>query len=98
MNAADFQRLEALDLAQRARAERSATKRAIREGRLDVVDVIRSPGEAVWTMPVGKLLAAQHYVGDGRARRLCRRAKLEPERALGSLTAPQRERLIGEMA
>lgn len=92
----DDARRRALDKAAEARKARAALKTDLREGRIDLAEVLRraDADETVGRTKVVALLEALPNVGKVRARRLMEQLQISPSRRLRGLGAHQREKLL----
>lgn len=86
--------MEALALANEIRGKRTAMKRDLRAGELDVVEVLRDPPHFARNMTMGELLRAVRGIGPDRCRRLLLHARVSELRALSMLTRREAECIV----
>jgi hypothetical protein len=91
------QRLDALERANEIRRARSELKRQIGSGELSAADVIVGcPPEAIRWL-VAEALASQRNWGPGKARKFLARHRINEMKAIGDLTARQRQVLATQL-
>ncbi len=94
------QRERSRALANTIRMQRSALKRAIRDGTLSAAAVLRDPPWYMQSMPLHELLAEAPHVGPDKVRKLNMRAAwagINLFRPLGETTERQRDWIIAAL-
>lgn len=88
----------ALAHANQIRLARAALKRSIKAGLLNAADILAACPDEVATMTVSELLCSQQRWGKARARKFLSPLAINENRALGKLTARQRDEMAGRLA
>lgn len=86
--------MENLAYANEIRIERAQLRRRIASGELSMAEVIEDPPAALRKARVSYVLRSIPYVGETRARVICRTAGVSPEAHLHELTSHQRLGLV----
>lgn len=92
------QRLAALALANTVRLGRAELKRALRERRVPIGEVIACPPEEAARAKVSELLLAVPKFGRARVARLLRQCGISEAKTVGGLSARQRAELVRRLA
>ena len=88
------QRLDALERANEVRFYRADLKRALKDGRVLVVDVLTGTDPMLDTMKIDELLLACPKLGRAKVNRILRMSGVSPSRTLCGLTVRQRAALV----
>lgn len=90
---APAQHMQALELANRVRLARSALKRGVAGGEIDVAEVVSTAPWEAQTMEISELLCSQRRWGLKRCRRFLESLQISEAKKIGSMTGRQREHL-----
>lgn len=90
--------MEALRRANDVRRRRAETKRALRSGRAEVAELLRSPPPFLLKARLGEILLAVPGYGEVRVNRLLKRQRISPMKTIGGLSERQRSELVGALA
>ena len=91
------ERRNALEEANRVRFARAATKRDLKNGDLDVYDLLMDPSEELRGAKVEEMLLAMKGMGRIKVTRVLREAGISRSKTLVGLTHGQRDRLLGAL-
>jgi hypothetical protein len=89
------QRMEALKRANEIRVRRAQLKKDLKDGRLRIEVVLRSPPEYVETAKVFDILMAVPKFGRVKAARFLNQCRISQSKTVGGLSERQRAELIG---
>ena len=87
------QHLMALQRANEVRLARAALKRLVRQGRVQVAEVILACPWEAQTMPIAELLTSQRRWGETRCRKFLSGIPMSENKTIGSMTDRQRRTL-----
>jgi hypothetical protein len=88
------ERLSALEEANRVRFARADAKRDLKNGELDIYDLLMDPSEELKGAKVEEMLLAMRGMGRVKVTRVMREAGISRSKTLVGLTHGQRDRLI----
>jgi len=98
-NLSDEERRAALKKAAEARQKRAALKKQLKNGQVDLKQVLAREGDPiVGRMKVGNLLESLPGVGKARAHKKMEDLKISPTRRVQGLGSNQKENLLKEFA
>ena len=89
------QRMEALKRANDIRVRRAQLKKDLKDGRVQIEEVLVSPPEYVSTAKVFDMLMAVPKFGRVKAAKLLNQCRISQPKTVGGLAEPQRTELIG---
>jgi hypothetical protein len=89
------QRMEALKRANEIRVRRAQLKKDLKDGRLRIEAVLRSPPEYVETAKVFDILMAVPKFGRVKAARFLNQCRISQSKTVGGLSERQRAELVG---
>ncbi len=89
------QRMEALKRANDIRVRRAQLKKDLKDGRVQIEDVLVSPPEYVSTAKVFDMLMAVPKFGRVKAAKLLNQCRISQSKTVGGLSERQRTELIG---
>ena len=89
------QRMEALKRANDIRVKRAQLKKDLKEGRAQIVLILRNPPEYVSTAKVFDMLMAVPKFGRVKAARFLNTCRISQSKTVGGLSDRQRTELIG---
>lgn len=84
------QRMDALRKANEVRSQRAGLKRDLKDGKLDIVEVLQGPPEFLRTAKVFDLLLVVPKFGRVKATRVLSRCRVSPAKTVGGLSERQR--------
>ena len=87
--------MEALKRANEIRVRRAQLKKDLKDGRVQIEDVLRDPPEYVETAKVFDMLMAVPKFGRVKAARLLNQCRISQSKTVGGLSERQRTELIG---
>jgi hypothetical protein len=88
------ERYDALEEANRVRFARAAAKRDLKDGQLDIYDLLMDPSEELRGAKVEEMLLAMRGMGRIKVARILKAASVSRSKTLVGLTHGQRDRLI----
>ncbi len=88
------QRMEALRRANDVRMKRAQLKRDLKDGAIDIADVLKDPPEHVLTAKVFDLLLAVPRCGRVKATRYLQTCRVSASKTVGGLSERQRAELV----
>ena len=88
------ERHSALEEANRIRFARADAKRELKDGELDIYDLLMEPSEELKGAKVEEMLLAMRGMGRIKVNRVLREAAISSSKTLVGLTHGQRDRLI----
>jgi hypothetical protein len=89
------QRMEALRRANDIRVRRAQLKKDLKEGRVQIDEILRHPPEYVSTAKVFDILMAVPKFGRVKAARFLNQARISQSKTVGGLSERQRAELVG---
>lgn len=89
--------MEALRRANEIRTQRAQLKKSLKNGEVDIVDVMRNPPEFVATAKVLDILLVVPKFGRVKANRVLARCRISQAKTVGGLSDRQRAELIGTL-
>jgi hypothetical protein len=89
------QRMEALKRANEIRVRRAQLKKDLKDGRLQIEEVLRDPPEYVETAKVFDILMAVPKFGRVKAARFLNQCRISQSKTVGGLSERQRAELLG---
>jgi hypothetical protein len=92
------QRMEALRRANDIRVRRAQLKKDLKEGRVQIDEILRQPPEYVSTAKVFDILMAVPKFGRVKAARFLNQARISQSKTVGGLSERQRAELVGLFA
>jgi hypothetical protein len=87
--------MEALKRANDIRVRRAQLKKDLKDGRIQIEDVLRQPPEYVETAKVFDMLMAVPKFGRVKATRLLNQCRISQAKTVGGLSERQRTELVG---
>jgi hypothetical protein len=87
--------MEALKRANEIRVRRAQLKKDLKDGRLQIEDVLRDPPEYVGTAKVFDILMAVPKFGRVKAARFLNQCRISQSKTVGGLSERQRSELLG---
>lgn len=91
------QRMDALKRANKVRSERAQLKRELKEGKLDIKDVLENPPEFLKTAKVIDILLGVPKLGRVKAEKILLRCRISQAKTIGGLSERQRSELHTEL-
>ena len=89
------QRMEALKRANDIRVRRAQLKKDLKDGRIQIEEILNAPPEYVSTAKVFDMLMAVPKFGRVKAARLLNHCRISQSKTVGGLSERQRTELIG---
>ncbi len=89
------QRMEALRRANDIRVKRARLKRDLKDGRVNIEQILRDPPEYVETAKVFDILMAVPKFGRVKAARFLNQCRISQAKTVGGLSERQRAELVG---
>lgn len=89
------QRMEALRRANDVRVRRAQLKRDLKDGRVEIQNILASPPDYVGTAKVFDILVAVPKFGRVKAARFLNQCRISQSKTVGGLSDRQRAELIG---
>ena len=89
------QRMEALKRANDIRVRRAQLKKDLKDGRVQIETILRSPPQYVETAKVFDILMAVPKFGRVKAARLLNQCRISQSKTVGGLSERQRTELVG---
>ena len=89
------QRMEALKRANDIRVRRAQLKKDLKNGKVDIQEILREPPDYVETAKVFDMLMAVPKFGRVKAARFLNQCRISQSKTVGGLSERQRDELVG---